>query len=187
MCARHDVWGRILAAIRDGSLPPRCRAANPPACEAVCYLLANDEEGWRLKQAIFESLDPSNEEGWRHSRPGPHTRWETVFLQLSGERWKERMLSGDFRTSEEDFMGVAMQAVGRIRRPGAGTGQGVADFRAPHETGATPRLAAPLCGRQGISRRGLCFAPATADPALLRIELCMDCDNIVRWVNGTWK
>lgn len=39
----------------------------------------------------------------------------------------------------------------------------------------------------GISRNGVLYAGFEEGPFSIRLEICMDCDNIVRWVNGTWK
>lgn len=157
--ASLEVWNKILAMIRNDTLPRQCQAMNPAACASVCFLLANDEEGWRLKQAVFGALDPDNAGEWRHSRPGRQSRWECAWVSLAGERWKERMLAGELRNFEEEFICAAMAMVGRVRELPLRAPQEAGDFREPLALGGAPRRAAShVSGVVGISRQGLRYA-----------------------------
>lgn len=186
--ASLDVWSKILAMMRNGTLPSKCQTTDSAACAAACFLLANDEEGWRIKQAVFGALDPDNLGDWRHSRPGRQSRWENVWVSLAGARWKERLLAGELRNFEEEFICEGMSMVGRVRELPCRTLQEAGDFRAPLELGGTLHRAVvhPADGA-GISRGGLRYASPSCESCLVRVEICMDCDNIVRWSNGTWK
>lgn len=53
--------------------------------------------------------------------------------------------------------------------------------------GATHRAVVQPADGAGISRGGLRYASPSCESCLIRLEICMDCDNIVRWSNGTWK
>lgn len=111
-------WHRILASIRDGSLPEACRAQSGTACAVTIFLTINDEEGWRLQQGIMTQLDPKNTTGWRHSKPGRIGRWEGVMLRCLGPRWKEAILTNDRETITDDmYVETGRSMVGRAGGP----------------------------------------------------------------------
>lgn len=98
------------------------------------------------------------------------------------------MLAGELRNFEEEFICAAMAMVGRVRELPLRAPQEAGDFREPLALGGAPRRAAShVSGVVGISRQGLRYASLEGEVCVARIEICMDCDGIVQWANGTWK
>ena len=42
---------------------------------------------WLTQQPLLRQVDPHNEMGWRHSRPGPWRQWETILVEMHGDTW----------------------------------------------------------------------------------------------------
>lgn len=178
-----------MASMRDDALPARCGAFSAAACAAVCFLTSNDEEKWRFKRAIAGSLAPANAGRWRHSRPGRRTRWEGPWVKLGGMQWKDRMLAGELRDAEDAFLRAGMATVGRERLQLDHQEMPVDDFRqveVPPQSARSAATIRPQAGT-GISREGLLYDRMGHDSTLARLEVCLDCGAVVRWVSGSWN
>lgn len=180
-----EVWSNILSSMRQLQLSSASRVWHSTACAPVCFLVYNDEESWRLKQAIFSRIDPHNSQHWRHSRPGRQVRWETVMLRLAGERWKENVLAGELRGCEDQYVNTAFEQVGRSLRRPLHPAALSADRADDHRTGTAPARPAA----QGAQIPEPTWASAfedLGDVTQMRIEFGSDCAALVNWVNGVW-
>lgn len=107
-------------------------------------------------------------------------------MRMAGDRWKERLLAGELKDKEEEYISVALKQVGRVfvskLQPG---GQGHSDDHRTQQL-AGSESAAGLRGRGAAHGGALTFEPLSV---LISCRLCveLDCRNIVQWANGTWK
>lgn len=162
-----------MASMRDQGLPTRCKAWSTTECARECFIVANDEEVWRLHPWIFGSVGPSNTQGWRVCRPGRQARWEGVMVRMEGEMGRLSAGRRELRGRKEGCITDALLQVGRRR------GQ---------PTDAGPRWNALARGPSADHTNHLIWVIAfdgLSGTSAFRLEVCTDCDSIVRWVNGT--
>lgn len=55
---RLESWSRIVAAMRDHRLPAGSKTWSSSACAPLCFMVNNDEEGWRVRQTVFLAGGP---------------------------------------------------------------------------------------------------------------------------------
>ena len=86
---------------------------------SMCFVLACimlcDWDWWQWQQAIGLQIAPrSRNSQWRHSRPGPHLRWENVFVQTFGDQWKEHAASDRWPQWKGQFRDKVYGLVGTV-------------------------------------------------------------------------
>lgn len=136
-------------------------------------------------------LDPPNNCGWRHDKPGRVCMWEGVMLRLLGPRWKEALLADDLSAEKEnDSVESDLLMVGRsataMRTPRATEVAGIAtDDIGESRARTRPRQTTTA----GAGLEVIRFAPTPANDVegKARLVTATDCANMASWVNGMWR
>ena len=79
-----QLW-QLLQSFLEKEGPARL-GGRPWLCLAASVLYRS-ELWWQSRQHVGLAIDARNSQGWRHSRPGPHRRWERPIAQSLGIDW----------------------------------------------------------------------------------------------------
>ena len=147
----------------------------PSQCFVAACVLWCDWEWWQFQQAVGSLLDPHcRETSWRHQRPGPHLRWESVFIKTLGDHWKRKAASVEWKRQRGAFRVQAYKIFGArpfedryVARPGC--------------TQEQPPTKRP----RTVHRCPVEWS--WADRRMPRIEIMGDSSLIINWLNGLWK
>jgi ribonuclease HI len=141
---------------------------------AACILWC-DWEWWQFRQAAGSLLDPRCEDNhWRHERPGPHLRWETVFVKTYGDFWKRQAASIGWNRERGAFRTKAYELF-RIR-----------PFEDRYARRSKSVQKQPKAKRARLIHRvPLEWSPANSDGC--RLEVVGDSNLIINWLNGIWR
>jgi hypothetical protein len=140
-----------------------------------------DGAWWRQWQGLGELVDPSNGTGWRHSRPGPHHRWEYVYIAAEGVSWKLLDIQSAWPTRFTRLLRTADQQVGCLLRE---TRHKAA---APRTAGGTPesQTGPPFKKASIVFWESQLWQPCS-DLSGNRGEIVGDNKTAVFWANAYW-
>ncbi|CAE8629740.1 unnamed protein product [Polarella glacialis] len=137
---------------------------------------------WQALQIVGES-DFRNVMGWRHARPGNHTRWETPLFSAFGSDWMATTSSRTlWAATVETFVHFTLGAMEDLH---SGKFSFAHFLRRPStaQRSLVPFAAIPVLMSSEIHFSNTALDARRA-PACRRVAFCLDSEVVVHWING---
>ena len=139
-------------------------------------VLYRSELWWQSRQHVGLAIDARNSQGWRHSRPGPHRRWERPMVQSLGIDWMNMALD------TAAWNAVAETFVQRCHR-----NWGIKRMETEH--GLAPTTTPAAAPEKKRARRVDAMQLWPRQPGLSQgkhVQVRGDNIAVIRWLEGRW-
>ncbi|CAE8583211.1 unnamed protein product [Polarella glacialis] len=140
---------------------------------------------WQALQIVGES-DFRNVMGWRHARPGNHTRWESPLFSIFGSDWMATTSSRTlWAATVETFVHFTLGAMEGLH-PGKFSFAPFLRRPSTAQRSLVPFAAIPVLMFSEIHFSNTALDARRA-PACRRVVFCLDSEVVVHWINGEWR
>ena len=143
-------------------------------CFVAACILWRDWDTWLFTQAVGVHFDPRcRETNWRHDRPGPHLRWESVFVKSFGDQWKRHAAAVSWKQQRGAFRRKAYEIFNA--RP----------FEDRFQMKSKVVVKGPLKKRaRSVHRVPFAWGSQVSGR---RLEIVGDSMLVIQWISGIWR